>query len=128
MRANVRTFYAWIGSLILLGASPILAAWLIRQQTLATRIAGVAVGVGGMLPWMWIVAMMIRRGDEYVRRIHLVALSCAFGGTLVLVMALALLRRAHFIGPPDLMVLWLALLIIWIIAFFFARRHYERSV
>ena len=128
LRANVRSFYAWIGSMILLGIAPALAARLIDRQTFGARIAGVVIGVGGTLPWMWIVLVMIRRSDEYTRRIHLLALGGAFGAALVLILALEMLRRAGFIDPPDLMLLWLALLVIWFAALMAAKRYFERSV
>ena len=127
LRANVRTFYTWIASMIVFGAGPLVAARLINQHTLVARIAGVVIGAGAMLPWMWVVFVMIRRADEYSRRIHLVALGAAFAAALILVVALAMLVRADFIGPPDLMVVWLTLLAIWFVALMGAKVYFERS-
>ena len=113
--------------MIVLGAGPLVAARLIHQHTLVARIAGVVIGTGAMLPWMWVVFVMIRRADEYARRIHLVALGAAFAAAVVLVVALAMLVRADFIGPPDLMVIWLTLLVIWFVALMGAKVYFERS-
>jgi hypothetical protein len=110
----------------LLGAAPIGASRLIHVHTAAARIAGVIVGIAGMLPWMWIVFAMIRRGDEFEQRIHLAALGVAFAAALVLILALEMLRRAQFIGVPDLMGIWIALLVIWVVAMLGAKRYFER--
>jgi len=126
LRRNVRTFYAWIGSMVLLGLSPIMAGGLIDQGTTLWRAAGAAVGVAGTLPWLWIVSVIIRRGDEFTRRIHLVAIAVAAVSGLVLLITLNWLVRAAFINPPDLMLLWVALLVFWVIALIGTKRYYER--
>jgi hypothetical protein len=126
-RRNVRIFYAWIGSTVLLGASPIAALWLIHRDTTFSRAAGVVVGVAGTLPWLWVLAVIIRRGDEFVRRMHLVAIALAAAGSLVLLIAVDWLVRAWFIETPDLMLIWPACLGLWLVALLGTKRYYERS-
>ena len=127
LRSAVRWFYAWIGSLALLAGTSILGGRLIHQPTTSSRIAAAAIGIGGLVPWMVVVFAMIRRGDEYTRRIHLVALGFAFGGTLLLLSALAWLVRAELIEPPDLMIVWLGCLVLWFAAIMGAKRYFERG-
>jgi hypothetical protein len=125
-RKNVRGFYAWIGSMIVMGAAPLVAMNLIGRGTAFGRAAGVAAGVGGMLPWMWVVLSIIRGADEFVRRLHLVALGVAFGGTLVLLVTLAWLAQAELIAPPDLMLVWVGCLLLWFLALMGAKLYFER--
>jgi hypothetical protein len=76
---------------------------------------------------MWVVFSIIRRGDEFVRRMHLLALGFAFAGALVLLVALNWLVRADFMYPPDLMIVLLVCLVMWFVALLGAKRYYERS-
>jgi hypothetical protein len=90
-------------------------------------VAAVVIGTGGMLPWMWVVFAIIRRGDEYVRRLHLIAFGFAFGGAIVLLVTLGWLVRADFINPPDLTFVWAGCLILWLVALLGAKRYFERT-
>jgi hypothetical protein len=126
-RRNVRTVYAWIGSMILLIAAPLMALRLIDRGTTLTRAAAVVVGVAGMLPWMWVVFSIIRHGDEFVRRLHLIALGFAFGGALVLLVALNWLVRAEFMYPPDLMIVLFGCFILWFVALMGVKLYFERA-
>jgi hypothetical protein len=126
-RSNVRTFYAWIGSMVILVVAPLVALRLSDQETTLARVTAVVLGVGGMLPWMWVVVSIIRRGDEFVRRLHLVAFGLAFGGAIFLIVTLEWLIRAHFIDPPDMKMLLLGCIVVWAIALVAARRYFERA-
>jgi hypothetical protein len=127
LRSAVRGFYLWIGSIVLVGLAPILAMDLIEQETTAARVGGVLLGVGGMLPWMWIVYSIIRRGDEFARQMHLVALGFAFAGTIVLMAALEWLVEAEFIDPPSFKVVVLGSMVLWLISLLGARSYFERQ-
>jgi hypothetical protein len=126
-RSNVRVVYAWLGSLVVLGIAPLMALRLIDRGTTLTRAAAVILGVGAMLPWMWVVFWIIRRSDEFVRRLHLLAFGFAFGGVLVLLVALNWLVRAEFIYPPDLMIVLFGCLVLWFTALVGVKRYFERS-
>jgi len=125
-RRNVRTFYAWIGSVVLLGLSPILALRLIENGTTFWRVAGVIVGAGGALPWMWVLYRIVRQGDEFVRRMHLIAIAITAAATLVVLMTIDWLQRAWFIESPNMMLIWPACLVIWLVALIATKRHFER--
>jgi hypothetical protein len=127
LRAAVRWFYSWIAATILLGLAPIAALRLIELATPPARVAGVIVGAGSFVPWLWVVAMMVRRGDEFVRRIHLLAIAWAFAGAMVLLLTLHWLVVAEFIAPPDLMFAWFACLVFWLVAVVVVKRRFERE-
>lgn len=127
LRTAVRGFYAWIASMIVLAVSPIAALQLSERPSTAARLAGVLLGAGGMVPWLWVVYSIIRRGDEFVRRLHLVALSFAFGGTLLLLVALEWMTRAHFIDRPDLIIVMFGAIVIWFTALMGAKFYFGRE-
>jgi hypothetical protein len=126
-RQNVRIFYAWLGSTVLLGVGPLLALRLIERETTMWRVLGVVVGVGAMLPWMWVLVTIIRRGDEFVRRMHLVAIAIAAAASLIGLVTLDWLQRAWFIETPKLTFLWPAATLIWLVALIGTKRYYERQ-
>ena len=126
-RANVRAFYAYLGSLGVAGVAPIVAGKLVESPSVAARVAGVVIGVGGWLPLMSFTAWAIRRGDEFSRRMHLVAIAWAFAIGLIMIALTDVLVRAHFIEPPPYMILWLAMAIVWVVCLFATKRSYERA-
>ncbi len=126
-RQNVRGFYMWLGSMVILGAAPLIARSLAEQESLGARIAAVVVGGGGSLPWMFLIFVIVRRGDEFFRRMHLIALSIAFFAALLVISTLAWLVKAGFVDDPDLFIVWGLLLVIWVIALLATKRHFERS-
>jgi hypothetical protein len=125
LRRDVRTFYAWIGSVALLAAAPMLGNTLIDRGTLLSRAAGVAVAIACALPWIWVVVTLIRRSDEFERRIHLVALAVAFFASNLAVITAHWLSAAGFIEPPSLLVLWFSFLMLWFAAIVGSKRYHE---
>jgi hypothetical protein len=126
LRKSVKIFYAWLGSVLLAVIGPLVAIPLTHSESAALRIASVVIGVGAWIPIILVLVFIIRAGDEFVRRIHLVALALAFAGTLVIVSLMDWLERADFIGRPQLSVVWLLIAILWVIALIGTKRHYER--
>jgi 4-amino-4-deoxy-L-arabinose transferase-like glycosyltransferase len=127
LRRNVRGFYAGLGSVAIGAVSPFIAMALIRSESAALRLAGVATGVLGWVPLMWVLVRVIRHGDEFNRRIYLVSLSWAFAGALLLVSAIDWLVRADFIEPPEFAVLWLLIALLWIVSITLTKLYYERQ-
>ena len=125
-RKAVRGFYAWLGATLLAALAPLAANRLVDSGSVAARVSGVALGTLAWLPLIYVVARIIRDGDEFVRRIHLVALALAFTGGLMLIALLDWLVRAEFIATPPLNVLWLAIALLWAVSLFGAKRYYER--
>ena len=50
LRKAVKGFYAYIGSVLAAVVGPAIGMRLVHQPSLASRAAGVAVGVGGWIP------------------------------------------------------------------------------
>jgi hypothetical protein len=126
-RKNVRTFYAWIGSMVLLAIGPIVGEILIDGGSHAERIIGVLLAMLAWVPWIWIVIGMIRHGDEFALRVHLVALSFAFLGVMMVLAALDWLSRAEFIAPPPFAFVWPVGLVFWLAGILTANRYYQRE-
>jgi hypothetical protein len=125
-RSAVRGFYVWLGSLVCVAVGPFIAQRLIHTHSLAGRIGGVVVGTVAWLPLITAVAIIIRDSDEFVRRIHLVALALAFASALMLLALLDWLVDARFMRAPELKVLWLAFAMLWAIWLFVVKYHFER--
>ena len=126
-RKNVRTFYAWIGSMVLLGIGPIVGEKLIHGGSPTERILGVVIAMLAWAPWIYIVIGMIRHGDEFVLRVHLVALSFAFLGIMIVLAGLDWLTRAEFIEPPSFAFVWAGGLVFWLVAILTANHYYQRG-
>lgn len=126
-RANIRSFYFWLLSVVILGITPIAAIFLIARETLVGRLAGVAVGILGALPWMWAVLGIIRRNDEYGQRIHLVGTAIGFMGGLMLTAGIHWLEVAGFIDRPIYLHVWIVQLVLWVLGVVAAKFYFERS-
>jgi hypothetical protein len=92
----------------------------------AVRVGGVVVGTAAGVPLIAVSTIIIRASDEFVRRIHLVALALAFVSALMLLSLLGWLVDARFMRAPDLKVLWLAFAVLWAIWLFVVKIHFER--
>jgi hypothetical protein len=126
-RRVVRGFYAWLGSLVFAGITPILAVRLIETGTPAGRITGAMLGVLSWIPLAFVIAAIIRAADEFWFRIHLMALALSFGSALLLLAVADWLVRARFIGRPPLQALWLGAAILWVVWLLIVRRRFERE-
>jgi hypothetical protein len=126
-RRNVRTFYAWIGSMVILCVAPVAASRLIEHGTTWSRALGVIVGVSGFLPWLALVFVIIRGADEVMRRIHLIAIAIAATFGLLAFITIGWLVHAWFIEPPDFAFICLAWMLVWLIALLATQRYYERA-
>jgi len=126
-RRAVRGFYIWLGAMGFAGAAPLIAMLLVDTGTIAGRIAGVVLGTLSWVPMVAVIAGIIRAGDEFQRRIHLVALALAFGSAMLLVTLLDWLVRARFIRLPPLQVLWISFSALWLIWLIVVKRRFERE-
>ena len=126
-RRNVRGFYLWIGSLVAAGVLPLMGLKLIDTDTLLGRIGGTLLASCGWIPMTLFLIAVIRAGDEFQRRLHLVALGFAFAGAMLLISVLAALVRAGFIHYPDLMLVWTAIAALWLVCLIAVKSYYERS-
>jgi len=124
-RKAVLGFYAWLGALVFAAGAPLVAVNLLHAGTLVARIAAVAIGTSGWLPMLAVTAHVIRVGDEFQRRIHLVAIACAFASALVILTLLDMLTRARFIAEPSLSALWVIFAVTWAVWIFAINYWFE---
>jgi hypothetical protein len=124
LRRAVRAFYLYLAALIVAATAPFAATALTDAGAMGARIAGVLVGVGGWIPIIVATARVIRRSDEFVRRLNLVACSLAFAGALLIVSLADWLVRARFLRFARLDVLWLGIALLWGCCLFGARWYY----
>jgi uncharacterized membrane protein YuzA (DUF378 family) len=120
-------FYALLGSMALLGISPSIATRLIAHGTTLSRAAGVLIGASGVVSWLWLLAAVIRKGDEFEQHIQLIAIALASAATLLFVITIDWLARAQFIEPPGLKAVWLAGVTSWVISLVCTKGYYGRS-
>ena len=125
-RQQVRGFYYWVLSLLLAGLGPIGGSALIETGTTSGRVAGAVVGTLTWLPMMIMIWLIIRAGDEFSRRVHLLAISLAFGGAMLLLMAAHWFTAAKLVDYVSYMELWIVIGIMWLVSMFIAKRYYER--
>lgn len=99
--------------------------WLRHPAGLPLRIALVAIGIGGVLPIVFVYAKSIRMQDEFNQRIHLVALAIAFAVTAVVSYSSDLLFQAGFIPQVPATGLWGVMVAIWFISMLTTPRFYR---
>jgi hypothetical protein len=96
-----------------------------HPDSLAMRVALVAVGVGGFLPVVFVYAKSIRMQDEFNQRIHYIALSIAFAVTAVVSYASDLLFQAAFIPRVPSNGIWALMVAIWFVTMIVTPRFYR---
>ena len=124
-RKAVLGFYAYLGAIVFAAAAPLVAVKVLDVDTLVARVAAVAIGTIGWLPLIAVTVHIIRVGDEFHRRIHLVAIAFAFASALVILTLLDWLARARFIAQPSLTVLWLIFALTWAVWIFAVKYWFE---
>ncbi len=127
-RQSVRRTYAFLGALIVAAAAPLAAASLVHSDDVAVRAVAVVLGVCGLLPYLWVIFAIVRGGDEFTRRIHLIAASIAFAASLVLLSLLAWLVEARFVLRPPLLLLWVVCTLLWAVAIIVVTRYFKRPL
>ena len=96
-----------------------------ESATPAVRAAAVAIGITGLLPWVWVAARSIASQDEFTRRIHYVALSCTFAATGVFLFTVDLLTQAHFIDYLSYTHIWMFMVSAWLLSVVVTTRYYR---
>jgi hypothetical protein len=89
------------------------------------RGAMVALAVAGVLPWTWVIARVIRAQDEFSRRVHLIALSIAFGVTALLVFTAMFLQHAGFLDYVSLPAILGTMMVVWWLSIVITTRYYR---
>jgi hypothetical protein len=96
-----------------------------HENSLAMRVALVAIGIAGFLPWVYVSAKAILAQDEFNQRLHFIALSLAFAVTGVASFACDFLRNGGFIPELPVSNLWMAMVVIWWISMLATSRYYR---
>lgn len=97
-----------------------------HAATAKFRAAAVIIGVLGFVTWQLATAKIIRRQDEFTRRIHLIALAIAFAATGLFIFTVDLLQRAGFIDYILLRTIWVVMVCTWWLAIMGAEWYYRR--
>ncbi len=126
-RKAVKGFYAWLGALMFAAVTPFVAVRLLSWHTLSGRIGATILGPIGWLPMIAVVIFIIRAGDEFHQRMHLVACSVALAAALVLLTVLDWLTQADFIEPPSLSVIWISVALLWAASLLLVKWQFERN-
>ena len=110
--------------------------WLVIYLFCTTRLASyddapavrgliVAVGIAGLIPWVFLIAKAIRGEDEFTRQLRYLSLGIAFGLTAVGSFVIDFLHRARLIGAWPITGLWMAMLVVWALTMFGLSRYYR---
>jgi hypothetical protein len=126
-RRHVRGFYALLGSLVAAMVLPLAGIRLIDTESSSARVAGVVLASLGWVPMTLVIVAIVRAGDEFQRRLHLVALGFAFAAAMLMISTLGWLVRAGFVEYPDLSLLWTAIAAVWLVCLVLVKRYYERN-
>jgi hypothetical protein len=125
---NLRALALTYGSVAIWAIASIAAVKIIKHhpENAGVRAAGIGVGVAGFLMWQVAVVRLVRRFDEFTRRLYLIAFSIAFAVTGLFIITCDLLQRAGFIDYVSLMTIWLVMLGTWAVALAAAQWYYCR--
>jgi hypothetical protein len=96
-----------------------------EPESAVLRGAMVALAVSGVLPWIWVLARVIRAQDEFSRRLHLVALAIAFGATGFLVFTAMFLQQAGFVDYVSLPAMLGTMMVTWWLSIVVTTRYYR---
>jgi hypothetical protein len=124
-RRQVRGFYLWLGAIVLAAIGPYVANLLIHSDSAVVRVAGLVVGLAWWLPYFFVTVSVIKHGDEFTQRIHLVAASLAFAEALFVISAAGWLSSAHVMAPPEYEVVWVVCAALWVVTLVVVKRRYE---
>ena len=96
-----------------------------HPSSVAVRMAMVAIGVGGFLPWLISVGRLIMAQDEFSVRVHLVAIAFTCAATAVLLMTGGYLQTAGLLGYVALRNIWIGMGILWWLSIVIASWYYR---
>ena len=96
-----------------------------EPSSMSVRLALVAMGVAGFLPWLISVGRLIMAQDEFSVRVHLVAIAFTCAGTAVLLMTGGYLQTAGLLGYVALRNIWIGMGILWWLSIVIASWYYR---
>jgi hypothetical protein len=103
------------------------ASWALGHVELGStaRIAVALAPVPAKIALIALFLQVIRRLDEFQKRVHFEAVTVAFLSTGAAVFVFGCLQKAHAVGPLDLGWVWTFMLLFYAIGFFIAKVHYK---
>ena len=124
---GLRLLQQLIGSITASLVSSFIAARVLSAEPTSGVVRGamVALAVVGVLPWIWVIARVIRAQDEFSRRLHLIALSVAFGATALLLFTAMFLQLAGFIDYVSLPAILGMMMVVWWLSIVVTTRYYR---
>ena len=124
---GVRLLQLLIGSIAASLMASFIAARVLSAEPASVVVRGamVALAVAGVLPWAWVIARVIRVQDEFSRRVHLVALSIAFGVTALLLFTAMFLQQADFVDYVSLPAILGTMMVVWWLSIVVTTRYYR---
>ena len=107
-----------LSSALVWAAASVVGIRIIRHYpaNLGTRVGGVALGMLGFITWQLTVFLLVRKYDEFTRRLYLIAAGVAFAVTGFFIISCDLLQRAGFIDSVSLLNIWMVMMGTWAVA------------
>src|SRR5262245_20272440 len=96
-----------------------------HPSSVALRLAMVALGAGGFLPWLISIGRLIMAQDEFSLRVHLVAIAITCAITALMLLTGGYLQTAGFLGYVPLQILWVAMGVVWWLSIVIASWYYR---
>jgi hypothetical protein len=103
------------------------ASWVLGHIELGStaRIAVALAPVPAKIALIALFLRVIRRLDEFQKRVQFEAVTVGFLSTGAAVVVYGYLQKAHATGPLDLGWVWTFMLVFYAIGFFIAKVHYK---
>ena len=126
--SGLRNLGLTFGSVLLWAAASVAAVRIIRYYpgNAPARAAAVLLGMLGFIAWQLTMVKLIRRYDEFTRRLYLIAFGVAFAVTGLFIVTCDLLQRAGFLDYVSLMTIWAVMLGSWAAALAATQWYYCR--
>ena len=127
MLRQSRSWIVFLLTAVFASAIDFAAASLLRNSALGTvgRIAIALMPLPGDIALIVLVAMAVRRLDEFQKRVHFEAVTVAFLSTGVAVFIYGYLQTAHVVGALNTALIWAFMLIFYAVGYVIAARHYR---
>lgn len=127
MPRQSRSWIVFLLTAVFASAIDFAAASLLRNSALGTvgRIAIALMPLPGDIALIVLVAMAVRRLDEFQKRVHFEAVTVAFLSTGVAVFIYGYLQTAHVVGALNTALIWAFMLIFYAVGYVIAARHYR---
>ena len=117
----------FLAVLLLASAIDVTAFYLLDRVTLSqpARIGAALLPLPGNLALLLMILRRIRRLDEFQKHVQLEAVAVGFLATGVAVFIYGYLQKAHAVGPLNMVLVWIFMVIFYGVGYFTAVSHYK---